>query len=71
MTKLPKASSKTDVADFLNNRKRKEITRIEDEANVVVRIAARTDVGPEHMIIKAVDGSGGETKISVLADSKS
>jgi ribonuclease E len=59
------------VADFLNNRKRKEITRIEDEASVLVRIAARTDVGPEHMIIKAIDGNGGETKISVLADSKS
>jgi ribonuclease E len=57
------------VADFLNNRKRKEITRIEDEANVTVRIAARNEVSPEHMIIKAVNASGTETKISVLADS--
>ncbi len=58
------------VADYLHNRKRKEITRIEDEAGITVRIDARHDVGPEHMNVRSVDASGVETRVMIGPDSK-
>ncbi|HUG19257.1 MAG TPA: Rne/Rng family ribonuclease [Planctomycetaceae bacterium] len=58
------------VADYLNNRKRKEITRIEEESNISVQILARNDVGPEHMDIRSINEAGTESKITMLSGSK-
>lgn len=46
------------VANDLNNRKRKEIIRIEDDHDVSVTIASRTDVRLEHLAVKCEDEDG-------------
>lgn len=50
------------VADFLNNRKRKEIALYEEQGNVKIDLASRTDVGPEHLKLRCLDTSGNEVK---------
>jgi ribonuclease E len=50
------------VANYLNNRKRKEITDLEDRARVTIHVIARTDVGPEHLVLKCSDDIGNEVK---------
>ncbi|MEQ9411537.1 MAG: Rne/Rng family ribonuclease [Fuerstiella sp.] len=52
------------VANDLNNRKRKEITRLEDERDVTVSIVARSDVPPEHLSVSCQDDNGREVVIS-------
>ncbi len=59
------------VANYLNNRKRKEIIGIEDSSNVTVNIQARTDVGPEHLVWRCTDEIGTEIKIPAAPGSKS
>jgi len=59
------------VANYLNNRKRKEITSIEDGSNVTIAINARTDVGPEHLVIRCTDEIGSEVKFPPPPGSKS
>lgn len=46
------------VANDLNNRKRKEITRLEDDRDVDVTIVARADVAPEHLHVTCEDENG-------------
>ncbi len=46
------------VASDLNNRKRKEITRLEDERDVAVNIVSRVDVTPEHLSVSCKDDNG-------------
>lgn len=57
------------VSNYLNNLRRKDITSLEDEYNVVVGIHARTDVQPEHLVIKCTDEIGNEIKILAPGDS--
>jgi len=59
------------VANYLNNRKRREITSLEEGGEIVVSITARTDVGPEHVLLRALDDIGREIDIAKLIDSKS
>ena len=59
------------VAAFLNNRKRKDVTGLEDSYNVHIAILSRPDVSPEHMIIRCTDEGGAELRIPTSADSKS
>ena len=54
------------VADYLNNRKRKEITDLEAGSNVKIIISARTDVGQEHLKIQCTDKIGNEVKSKPL-----
>ncbi|MGH7199230.1 MAG: Rne/Rng family ribonuclease [Planctomycetaceae bacterium] len=58
------------VASYLNNRKRRELTKIEEGRGVAILINARTDVGPEHLMIRCMDAIGSEVKILTAADSK-
>ncbi|NOX56615.1 MAG: Rne/Rng family ribonuclease [Planctomycetes bacterium] len=51
------------VADYLNNRKRREINRIEDESQVHVEIHARIDVSPNHIAFHCLDETGNEIGI--------
>ncbi len=48
------------VGNYLNNRKRKELIRIEDEHEVEIVIVAKSDVCLEHMTFRAEDTSGRE-----------
>ncbi|HLJ10751.1 MAG TPA: ribonuclease E/G [Planctomycetaceae bacterium] len=59
------------VAAYLNNRKRKDLIRFEDENDVTIHINSRADVSPEHLQIKCFDGTGSELKMSLPEASKS
>ncbi|HEV8000486.1 MAG TPA: Rne/Rng family ribonuclease [Planctomycetaceae bacterium] len=50
------------VANYLNNKKRREITGIEESCKVAISIIARSDVGPEHLVLKLLDESGTELR---------
>ncbi len=51
-----------EVAGYLNNRKRRELSRLEDDANVVVTITGREGISPEHLEISCEDASGKELR---------
>ncbi|GAB4144756.1 MAG: Rne/Rng family ribonuclease [Planctomycetaceae bacterium] len=50
------------VANYLNNRKRKAITNIEERYQVSILIDVRPDAGPEHLVIRCTDEIGAELK---------
>jgi ribonuclease E len=47
-----------EVATYLNNRKRRELARLEDEGNLVIQIFGKEHVPPEHLVIDCEDRSG-------------
>lgn len=61
----------TEVADYLSNRKRREINAIEDKCQLAISIRARTDVTPNHIIIEAKDAAGHQFRIPIPGDSQS
>jgi ribonuclease E len=60
-----------EVADFLSNRKRREINALEDKCHLSISIRARTDVTPNHIIIEAKDSAGHQFRIPIPGDSQS
>ena len=60
-----------EVADYLSNRKRREINAIEDKCQLAISIRARTDVTPNHIMIEAKDGAGHQFRIPIPGDSQS
>lgn len=58
------------VADFLNNKKRKQLSTIEEKFDVTLSINARTDVGPEHLRLRSLDEIGHEVKFRKQPASK-
>ena len=54
------ASSQENVGNYLNNRKRKELIRIEEENKVEIVIVAKSDVCLEHMTFRCEDTNGRE-----------
>ncbi len=52
-----------EVGNYLNNRKRRELTSLEDEHNLQVLIQGREGVSPEFFKIECEDGSGREVRI--------
>ena len=59
------------VSAYLNNRKRKDLIRFEEESNVTIHISSRSDVSPEHLQIRCFDGTGTEIKFNSSEPSKS
>jgi len=59
------------VASFLNNRKRRDITHLEEVYEVTINIHALTAVGPEHLQFHCTNETGTEVKILAQPDSKS
>lgn len=53
----------SEVASYLNNRKRKEISRLEDEGAFSVQILGSDGLFPEHLAIECRDGDGREIKL--------
>ena len=47
-----------DVATWLNNKKRREITQFEDETHIQLHVDGKEDVSPEHLAFEAWDSSG-------------
>lgn len=54
----------TEVASYLNNRKRKEISRLEEGGDFHVPVLGNDGVFPEHVEIECRDGDGREIKIT-------
>jgi ribonuclease E len=52
------------VADHLNNRKRHELARLEQDGKMAVQVVGVEDVGPEYLVIQCYDGEDREVKIS-------
>lgn len=46
-----------DVATWLNNRKRREITQFEDETHIQLHVDGKEDVQPEHLAFEAWDSA--------------
>jgi ribonuclease E len=59
------------VGAYLNNRKRKDLIRFEEENDVGIHINSRADVSPEHLQIRCFDGTGTELKFTSPEPSKS
>ncbi len=59
------------VATYLNNRKRKDLIRFEEENSVTIHINSRSDVSPEHLQIRCFDGTANELKFAAPEHSKS
>lgn len=52
-----------EVATYLNNRKRRELTKLEDEHELQVVVFGREAVSPEFLKIDCEDGSGREVRV--------
>jgi len=51
-----------EVAEYLNNRKRRELTRLEDEGNMNVKVVGMKGVSPEHLVVDCRDAEDREVK---------
>jgi ribonuclease E len=54
-----------DVATYLNNKKRREIMQLEDEAHMAVQILASENNYPEHLELELRDVEGREITLPV------
>ena len=52
-----------EVGTYLNNRRRRELTSLEDEHNMQVLVLGREDVSPEFLKIEAEDSSGRDVRV--------
>jgi ribonuclease E len=52
-----------DVANYLHNKKRREIAHLEDQGNMTIQVYGREGAAPEHLIMECVDASGREVKL--------
>jgi ribonuclease E len=53
----------TDVATYLNNRKRREIARMEQDCSMSIQIGVTDDAPAEHLIITCFDANGNEVRL--------
>ncbi len=53
----------TEVANYINNRKRKELSRLEDEGRLTVQVLGAKGVVPEYLELRCQDAEGREVKI--------
>ncbi len=54
------------VADFLINRKRRDITQLEEQYDVIVNILTGLNVGPEHLKLTCRNAAGVELNVPVV-----
>ncbi len=52
-----------EVADYLNNRKRHELARLEDYANITINVLPAKGVPPEHLVVDCRDNEDREVKL--------
>jgi ribonuclease E len=55
-----------EVAEYLNNRKRRELTRLEEDGRMVVQIVGAKGVSPEHLVIQCRDAENREVRLQGL-----
>ena len=51
-----------EVATYLNNKKRRELSKLEDGANITVQVFGSEAAPPEHLLIECQDANGREIK---------
>jgi ribonuclease E len=51
-----------DVADYLNNRKRSELARLEEEGKMTIQIVSAEGAAPEYLSVECRDADGREVK---------
>ncbi|HUG69919.1 MAG TPA: Rne/Rng family ribonuclease [Pirellulaceae bacterium] len=56
-----------EVASYLNNRKRKDITQLEDEGGMSVQILGSEDLYPEHLELDCRDDKGQEISLGLAS----
>ena len=52
-----------DVATYLNNKKRGEIAKLEEDSKIAVQVLGMEHVSPEHLVLECHDASGREVKL--------
>ena len=58
-----------DVADYLHNKKRRDIARLEDQGNMTIQVYGKEESSPEHLILECFDGAGREVKLPMPGSS--
>jgi ribonuclease E len=53
-----------DVAEYLNNKKRRELSRLEDEGKMLIQVIGAEDVPPEHLVIACYGADERQAKFS-------
>ncbi len=53
-----------EVAAYLNNKKRREMARIEDDGHMTVQVFGLKGVSPEHLAVECLDANGREVKFT-------
>jgi ribonuclease E len=53
-----------DVGTYLNNKKRRELAKIEDDAGISIQVFGKESVPPEHLCIEVQDATGREIKFA-------
>ncbi len=56
------ATVSDDVATYLNNKKRRELAKLEDDCNIVVQVIGREGVAPESLSLECFDANGRELR---------
>jgi len=51
-----------EVAEYLNNKKRKTLSRLEEEGKMAVHVVGAKGVSPEHLVIECHDAEGRDVK---------
>jgi ribonuclease E len=54
-----------EVANYLNNKKRRELVGLEQENNVEVQVISGEGLSPEYLKIECADANGREVKVGV------
>ena len=57
----------SEVADYLNNKKRHELARLEDEGKMMVQVMPAEGCSPEYLLLDCRDAEGREIKFPVAA----
>ena len=52
-----------DVANYLHNKKRREIARLEDQGNMTIQVYGKEEASPEHLVIECFDAASREIKL--------
>ena len=55
----------TEVANYINNRKRRELSRLEEEGKITVQVLGAKGVLPEHLNIQCLDEKGHEIRTQI------
>jgi ribonuclease E len=54
-----------EVATYLNNKNRRELSKLEDESGITVQVFGSESAAPEHLVIERHDANGREIKFPV------